>query len=1443
MLYTSDKRRMKLAYFASVICIAFFLYITLYNINQAERETKKVSIALGNLYRLANILTDVHAVETGQRGYVITGDELYLFTYNRGLDSIVKNIDLIIPDSADSKITGRDKELLLDLIRQKVLHAKNIVNIRTRFGIDSATTALKSFNGEILMNRIRVRINSLETTLRNDIARSNAKRESTIKRIAAEFLILGLIIYLILFFNYRVISKELKIRRKNEEILKFNGTLISSIIDPIITTDLHHRITNWNKHAEELYGWKEHEVIGKNLEDLLQIEYVDVDMDKARQQFADQGYWKGETTHVARDGKTLHILSSVSAVNNDEGKPVSVVGVFTDVTAKKEIEQRLQLLTDHLEIEVERKALELNSVFDRITDAFIALDSNWIYTYVNSKAAEMHGRPADELVGKNIWELYPEQVGSEFYDALHKAVDTGAASKRQLYYTSTGQWFEDLIYPGPNGVSVYYHDITEKKTAELKLQEAHDKLNSHINNTPIAVLEFDKELHIVQWSPKATEIFGWTAEEASQPGFTIFDMVYAGDLNRITETSQTLLKTGKAETLDFRNVTNDDKVIYCEWYFSVLKNRNGEVGIMALVHDITERRKTELALQETESKFRSLVEESLVGVYIIQKGKFTYVNPRFAEIVGYSVEEIVDKVQVLDLVCDHDKEKVENNLKTRMFGIRKSMHYMFDAMHKSGKILNVEVYGTFLLYKGEGAVIGTLIDVTERNKYLRMLEASEFETKLLNERFQLVGKATQDAIWDWDIKSNRILGNDSFMEMFGFNKEAPVKFEDFIRNVHPEDAETIKANLDYALENHSSFVKEEFRFKSADNTYRIFNDRAYILYDEAGAAYRMLGAMQDVTIQRSAQKQLLIEKQLSDSIINSLPGVFYVFSKEGKMLRWNKNLEDLSATPSAEIENINPVDFFPESEREFVEGKIREVFVEGETTLEARLQPKGGDDLHFYFTGMLINYEGEPCVMGVGIDITEKVKGQEKLQESEEKFRSLIEQASDGIFISDSSGRFIMVNTSASLMSGYSREELLKMKVSDILFREDQSPIRIDEEELRTGNAIIETLMKHKEGHFVYVESSGKHLSGNRFQSIIRDITGRKKAEEEVRISEYKYRLLFEQNPMPMWMISLPEKNFLAVNDAAIAFYGYSRDEFQRMNIRDIRPGIGQNGNTVLSTYKSGISNSGIWEHRKKNGEVVKVNVMAHDIIYQGRHAKLELANDMTEKIIAEEKLKYSHAQLRQLATHLQSIRESERTHMAREIHDELGQQLTGLKMDISWINKKISDEEPVLKQKINETLELVDDTVKTVRRLATQLRPSILDDLGLGAAMEWQSEEFQKRSGIETHFTSNASGVVVPDEIATGIFRIFQESLTNVMRHSKATKVGANLSYNDGSLILQIVDNGVGYNENEISRKNTLGLLGMKERTLMMEGTFEISSRPGKGTSVIIVVPLNIKE
>ena len=218
--------------------------------------------------------------------------------------------------------------------------------------------------------------------------------------------------------------------------------------------------------------------------------------------------------------------------------------------------------------------------------------------------------------------------------------------------------------------------------------------------------------------------------------------------------------------------------------------------------------------------------------------------------------------------------------------------------------------------------------------------------------------------------------------------------------------------------------------------------------------------------------------------------------------------------------------------------------------------------------------------------------------------------------------------------------------------------------------------------------------------------------------------------------------------------------------------------------------------------------------------------------------LKDTKEELRKLASHLQTIREEERTTIAREIHDELGQQLTGLKMDVAWMKKKIDSKNKVIIDKFTEINHVIDDTVKTVRRIAYELRPGILDDLGLNAALEWHSIEFQRRTGIICSFHSGIDDTILNKEIVTSIFRIYQESLTNVIRHSQATSVKSSLVEDLENYILDIQDNGKGFDQKDASNKNTLGLLGMRERSSMISGTLKIESVPSMGTLIVLKVP-----
>lgn len=476
-------------------------------------------------------------------------------------------------------------------------------------------------------------------------------------------------------------------------------------------------------------------------------------------------------------------------------------------------------------------------------------------------------------------------------------------------------------------------------------------------------------------------------------------------------------------------------------------------------------------------------------------------------------------------------------------------------------------------------------------------------------------------------------------------------------------------------------------------------------------------------------------------------------------------------------------------------------------------------------------------------DISEQKKAETEIDKARDLADKLIDSLPGVFYFFDANGKFIRWNKEFELATGYSSEEIAGMHPTDFFSEDEKSYIagRIEGVFLKGINDAEASFLTKRGEKIPYyfkavlINFEGKPcLLGNGI-----DIAKRKKAEVELIASEHKYKLLFESNPLPMWMLNLPEYGVGDVNNAALLQYGYTRAEFLNLSVFDFRPKEDiEKFKAATNTKFRGIHHSGIWRHIKKNGAILYVDITTYDINYKGQQTRLVLANDVTERHIAEEKLKESYDAIRKLTEYLQNVREEERLHMAREIHDELGQLLTILKMDVSWLNKRTEPDNIVVKQKINDILSVIDTTIKAVRRISSELRPSLLDDLGLLAAIEWHLEEFEKRSGISKELYIPETEILLPDSLKIGIFRIFQESLTNVARHSQATKVIVSLVQNEKQLILTIKDNGKGFEEEEGIRK-TLGLLGMKERSQMMGGQYSISGIRGEGTTVNVIVPL----
>ena len=230
------------------------------------------------------------------------------------------------------------------------------------------------------------------------------------------------------------------------------------------------------------------------------------------------------------------------------------------------------------------------------------------------------------------------------------------------------------------------------------------------------------------------------------------------------------------------------------------------------------------------------------------------------------------------------------------------------------------------------------------------------------------------------------------------------------------------------------------------------------------------------------------------------------------------------------------------------------------------------------------------------------------------------------------------------------------------------------------------------------------------------------------------------------------------------------------------------------------------------------------------------LSAELAERELTEQRLRTSEENLRALAAHLQSVREEERIHIAREIHDELGQALTGLKFDINTLAKSCAEGKSIT-EGTQGLSQQIDRIINSVRRIASGLRPEVLDEIGLSAAIEWQAREFSRRTGIRC-VVEVAPGFTDPDkDRSTALFRIFQELLTNVARHANATKVGVRLADSE-LLTLKVEDNGRGIQDQEFESPKSLGFLGLRERVLAFGGSIDVKGQEGKGTSVSVSIP-----
>lgn len=477
-------------------------------------------------------------------------------------------------------------------------------------------------------------------------------------------------------------------------------------------------------------------------------------------------------------------------------------------------------------------------------------------------------------------------------------------------------------------------------------------------------------------------------------------------------------------------------------------------------------------------------------------------------------------------------------------------------------------------------------------------------------------------------------------------------------------------------------------------------------------------------------------------------------------------------------------------------------------------------------------------------------KAEHDHKESLHQARAVFDGVSDAIFLHDShTGRILDVNETACRMFGYSKQKLLALEIDDLSSGVEPytqaNAVAFISKSLHEKQEPIEWHCRHPDGRLFWIEISVCPAEIGNHPTVLvtgRDIDKRKQATEQLR----KLSKAVEQSPVSI-IITDTSGDIEYVNPATCRLTGYSPGELIGKSPGILRPEHtpAENFTPMWETIRQGKDWHGEFRNRKKNGELywemAAISAITDD------HGKithfLGVKEDITDRKRADHELQKSRAQLRALLARLQKAREDERTRISREVHDVLGQLLTGIKMDISWCQRRLpridnAETRSELTGKLASITMLTDSLLDSVQKISRDLRPSLLDNLGLIAALQFESRQFTHRTGIPCEITSLPESVDLSADVTTQMFRIFQEILTNVARHSHASQVSVALHRQRGELTLTVEDNGCGISPEARQDTHSLGLLGMSERAALISGRIRFHGAAGAGTKVDLTVP-----
>jgi PAS domain S-box-containing protein len=617
-----------------------------------------------------------------------------------------------------------------------------------------------------------------------------------------------------------------------------------------------------------------------------------------------------------------------------------------------------------------------------------------------------------------------------------------------------------------------------------------------------------------------------------------------------------------------------------------------------------------------------------------------------------------------------------------------------------------------------------------------------------------------------------------------------------------------------------------------------------------------IGIGQDITQRKQAERDLRQQKEILQSIFDHLPIMINFVDENHQLKLVNREWERTLGWSLKEIQEKNIdilVEGYPDPKyREYVRDLVinsNAEWVDLKTTVR---------DGRVIDTCWAMLHLSDGTGIGIGQDITRRKGMEEALRESEEWFRQLTENIHDLFWIKTPDfKRVLYFSPEYESITGRPRGNRYQdqgyQPFLDMIVPEDRERIAAV---MRRGaqEFDVEFRIARPDGSLRWIRDRGFPIRDQagvvlRIAGIAHDITERKLAEAALRESEERFQQIAESIHEVFWLANADLSRMLYVSPSFQNLIGGPFElRQQNANIENVLSLVHPDDLAGVKQALQAPSREFDIEFRiqRVDGSVRWIRDRGFPLRDEsGAICRIGgVAEDITERKAAEDLLKASSEQLRALSASLQSAREKEATRIARQIHDDMGGILTGLRWELEALEKMLDQPaDPAhlkaMRDKLATMLGLTDTTINVVRRIASELRPSILDDLGLVEAIEWQTQQFQARTGIECHCECSLQSIALGEQQSTAVFRIVQEALTNILRHAQATRVNVAMNEEDGILVLKVRDDGRGITPAEVSNEKSLGLLGMRERAHLIGGDVYIVGLRGGGTTLRVRVPL----